>query len=295
VRKWSIVLVAGMIGIGIARAEVLEISGEFAAPNREASLLRSLSVDRISGQDGPALARAIEQGLGYFDLLGGPAGRDRAEGLLSGGVASGVEETGFEKVEKECVSRDKDDKCLKEEKVKRTCKRRVINVNADLRLVHNRDGRILYSATKPFRNEVSWCPNQTPPQTVEETISGALRSIAASLREDITPSRRIYSIRVRETTKGMSKGDAVRFKALVAQTKRDPAGACAGWQAMQAQLPGNASLLFNLGLCAEQSHRYYDALRLYDRAAQAGAREGREGAIRAEQLMAGEEDAIRRR
>ena len=49
------------LAAGVANAEVLEITGEFAAPSREASLLRSLSVDRIEGQDGAALERAIEQ------------------------------------------------------------------------------------------------------------------------------------------------------------------------------------------------------------------------------------------
>src|SRR5436305_4699125 len=72
---------AAMLVAGIARAEVLEITGEFAAPNREASLLRSISVDRIEGQDGQALARAIEQGLAgtHFALMGGHAGRGNAD------------------------------------------------------------------------------------------------------------------------------------------------------------------------------------------------------------------------
>ncbi len=289
-------VVCAVLVAGIAHAEILQITGEFAAPNREASLLHSLSVDRIAGQDGPALARAIEQGLSgtHFDLMGGYAGQNNAEGSLTGGVTTGVDEQPFRRKEKRCVEKDKanDKKCVREEEVELRCRRRTVSVKADLRIVRNRDGRIVYSASKPFTQESSWCEgkNDRPPP-VEEVIADAVRSLGHAVRDDIAPTVSTYDIRVRESDKGMSKDQARRFKDLVKLTKRDVRGACDGWEAMAGELPGNASLTFNRGLCAEQAGDYPRALRLYQAAQGAGASEGGVGADRALRLIAGREDA----
>ncbi len=280
---------------GIAHAEILKITGEFAAPNREASLLHSLSIDRIGGEDGSALARAIEQGLSgtHFDLMGGYAGQGNAEGSLTGGVTTGVDEQPFKRKEKRCVEKDSaDKKCIREEEVELRCRRRIVSVKADLRIVRNRDGRIVYSATKPFSQESSWCEgkNDRPPP-VEDVIADGVRSLGYAVREDIAPTISTYDIRVRESDKGMSKDQAKRFKELVKLTKRDVRGACDGWEAMAGELPGNASLTFNRGLCAEQAGDYPRALELYHAAQRAGASEGGAGADRALRLIAGREDA----
>lgn len=103
-----------------------------------------------------------------------------------------------------------------------------------------------------------------------------------------------YNVRVRESTKGLAKPAAAQFKALVTQTKRDARGACAGWQAMRAEAGAHPSLLFNLGVCAEQRGDYAPALALYREAASAGASEAREAADRATRLIAGREDARER-
>lgn len=279
-----------------AQAEVLEITGEFPANNREASFLQSMSVDRIGGQDGPALQIAIERALsgGPIEILGGRAGRDTAEGALSGAVSTSVDEQPFRRKEKRCTAKDADGKCTKEEEVEIRCRRRAIAINADLRIVRNGDGRIVYSEAKPFREEVSWCEGQAAPRPPEEVISGVVRNIAGSVRNDVLPHVDTYRPRVRESTKGLEKDSAKRFKDLVKLTKRDARGACDGWVAMRAEAPGHPSLLFNLGLCAEQRGQYEEALALYKDAARAGASEGNEGADRAMRLIAGREDAQER-
>ena len=63
---------------------------------------------------------------------------------------------------------------------------------------------------------------------------------------------------------------------------------------MQVEAAGHPSLLFNLGLCAEQRGDYEKALGLYQDAALAGANEGREGFARATRLVAGRADAQER-
>jgi len=295
IRTWATATLAVAAFAGVAQAEVLQVTGEFAARNREASLLHSLSIGRFDGQDGMALARAIERALGgtHFDLMGGRAGRNNAEGSLDGAVVTGVEETPFKKKEKRCVEKGKDGKCIKEGEVEVRCRRRVINLRADLRLVRA-DGRVVYSEAKPFRDELSWCEGQSPYRSVEDAVLAGIQQIASSVRYDIAPSRETYNIRVRESTKGLSKEAGKRFKALVKLTKRDPAGSCAGWEAMQGEAPAHPSLLFNRGLCAEQRGDYDAALGLYRQASQAGASEGGEGANRAQRLIAGREDAAER-
>jgi len=295
--KRKALLVASVLAwAGVAQGEVLEITGEFPANNREASFLESISVDRFGGSDGTALQIAIERALGgsQFELLGGRAGRDSAEGSISGSVSSGVDESNFRRKEKQCVSKDDKGKCLKEEQVEVPCKRRIIDIKADIRIVRNTDGRILYSQPKPFREEVEWCRGGSPARTAEDVIEGGIRDIAGSLRGDLVPHVDTYKIRVRENTKGLSKEASNRFKEFVKLTKRDARGACAGWEAMQAEAAGHPSLLFNLGLCAEQRGEFEKAVALYQEAIRAGANEGREGVERATRLIAGREDAQER-
>jgi hypothetical protein len=293
-------LAAAALCGGTAWAEVIEVSGEFPASAREASMLGSVAVERIGGQDGPALGIAIERALAgtHFEVLAGRTGRDTAQGGISGAVSTSVEETGFKKKEKQCTSKDKDGKCLKEEQVEIACRRRTIAISADLRVVRNGDGRIVYSDTKRSSDETSWCRNDRPSRSTEDAISSALQGIASGFRMEIAPHVETYRIRLLEGTKAMPKDAARQFKGLVTLSKRDPRGACAGWEAMNRQVPGNASIVFNLGLCAEQRGDYDGALALY-RAAQPliGGRGGEaaEGADRAQRLVAGRADAAERK
>jgi hypothetical protein len=295
-KRNALLVASALAWAGAAQAEVLEITGEFPANNREASFLESISVDRFGGSDGSALQIAIERALGgsQFELLAGRAGRDTAEGSISGSISSGVDESTFRKKEKQCVEKGEKGKCVREEQVEIRCKRRIIDIKADIRIVRNTDGRILYSQAKPFREEVEWCRDASPQRTAEDVIEGAIRDIAGSLRGDLVPHVDTYKIRVRESTKGLSKESANKFKELVKLTKRDARGACTGWDAMQAEAAGHPSLLFNLGLCAEQRGDYEKALGLYQDAALAGANEGRVGFERATRLVAGRADAQER-
>ena len=298
--KWMVRGVALALGVtllaGAVRAEVIVITGEFPAAYREASYIPTLHVERFAGQDGPALSLAIERALtgSTYDLVAGRTGRDTAEGALSGIVTTGVEETGYKTKEKKCVERDADKKCTKEEEVEVPCRRRVVNLNADLRMVRNSDGRIVYTKGYPYRDEISWCQGQNPSRTVEETVASAIQGIAGSVRAEIAPSVSTYRIRLRESTKGMPKDTARNFKDLIKSSQRDMAAACGQWQAMDQTLPGHPSVLFDLALCAEQRGEYSNAVALYQAAVRAGAVEGNDGAGRAQQLILGREDAAER-
>ena len=302
---------AAMIGLaamgaaaGPAYAEAVRMTGKFAAPYREAALLDSLGIDRFNGRDGRQLEMAIERALSqpdiegqpHFDLIAAFGGGQGPDGVLSGAVASGVQDSRYKQKEKRCVEREggrDSGKCLKEAEVEVGCTRRVVNVNADLRLVRIADGRVVYSAAKPRRDETSWCEGKNPPRTVEESVRSMILDIAAEVRRDIAPVVETYSIRFRESTKGLAKEFNRPFKDIVKQTQRDLPAACAAWEAMDGQAPNHPSITFDLGLCAEAAGDYAKALELYRRAAPLigrGSNEATAGVERVDRLIAAQED-----
>lgn len=285
-----------------AWAETATMTGVYAAPYREAAMLGSLAVERISGQDGQALVFAIERALSagtpHFEIVGGRTGRDIADGGLQGVVTTNVNETPFVRKDKKCVQYDANDKkkCVKEEQVEVRCRRRTVEVSADLRLVRNSDGRIVYSATRPYREEVSWCQGETQNRSVDNVVAAAVAAIADQVRGDITPNYTTYRIRFRESTKGLAKDQATQFKALIKLTQRDLRAACSGFETL-ARAAAQASVAFNLGLCAEARGDYDGALGYYNAALPLiGGRGGEaaEGIGRVERLAAGRADAEER-
>lgn len=292
------------IAAGPAHAEAVRMTGKFAAPHREAALLDSLGIDRFNGRDGRQLEMAIERALAqpdvegqpHFDVIAAFGGGQGPEGVLSGAVSSGVQDSRYKQKEKRCVEREggKDSgKCLREAEVEVDCTRRVVDVNADLRLVRMADGRVVYSAAKPRRDETNWCRGKSPPRTVEESVRGMILDIAAEVRRDIAPVVETYSIRFRESTSGLPKELNRPFKDIVKQTQRDLRAACAAWEAMDGQAPNHPSITFDLGLCAEAAGDYPRALELYRRAAPLigrGSNEAMTGAERIGRLIAAQED-----
>lgn len=294
-----------VLAVPPAFAESVTMTGRFAAPYRDAAMLDSLAVGRIGGQDGMQLGLAIERALGRPDIEGGThftliARGGDADGLLTGNVVTGVEESRFKRKDKECVEREggkADGKCLREAEVEKDCTRRVVNVNADLRLARG-DGVVVYSVARPRREEASWCRGQTPPATTEEAIRGMVVDIAEQVRRDIVPSVELYTIRFRESTRGLPKELVRPFRDVVKQTQRDLAGACAAWGTMDGQAPDHPSITFDLGLCAEAAGEYDRALALYRRAGPLigrGVNEATTGTERVERLIAGRADAAARR
>lgn len=286
------------------------MTGKFAPPHREAGMLDSLGIDRFSGRDGRQVELAIERALSqpdvdgrpHFDLISAFDGGRGPEGVLGGAVTSGVDETRYKDKRERCVEREggKDSgKCLRKADVEVDCWRRVVNVTADLRLTRISDGRIVYSTAKPLRDETSWCRGDSPSRTEEEAVRELVLEIAGSVRRDIAPVVETYSIRFRESTKGLPKELNRPFKDIVRQTQRDLPVACTAWGAMDAQAPNHPSITFDLALCAEAEGEYRRAQDLYRRAASLiGGRsnEAVTGYERIERLIAAQaDDAARRR
>ena len=303
-RATAIVALATAAG---AVAETVTISGRFPAQNREASYLRRLSIDRFSGRDGDQLANAIsgallqaENGGGrHFTLLGGP-GPARAEGVLTGAATSDWEEHKVKLTRNRCVERaapepgKSEGKCTRNEDVPVPCTERTTSLTASLRIVRVADGAIVYTATKPRSETISWCPGESPSQSAEATIAGMINGIAGETRGEIAPHGETYKIRFREDRAGLSKELGARFKDTVKLSQRDLGAACSAWEAIEHEQPGQLSTVFNLGLCAEQRGEYPAALALYRRAAAMKRAGDIDTAIgRAQALIAGAEDEAR--
>lgn len=297
-RTWGLGAAALLVA-GTAQAESVKMTGRFPAPERDVAMLGSIAVERFAGRDGPALAIALERALAesnHFAVVAGGHRGGGADGTISGAVSSGVQETPFTKTEKRCVERDANDKCLREAEVKIACTRRIVEFGADIRVVDLADNRILYSRETPRRDELTWCEGKQPSRTVETTVRGMIAGVADEIAGRFVPRVETYSIRFRESTKGMPKDVEKAFKAVVKQSQRDLQGACRAWQDLDARVPDHGSIVFDLGLCAEAAGDWSRAADLYRRATLLDPRgdEAAQGADRIANLIAARADDAER-
>jgi hypothetical protein len=293
-------IIAGMTATS-ALAETATMTGRFPAQYRDAAMLGSLAVERFGGRDGGAVSSAIERALGdgqHFDLIGGRRAGGRADGSMTGNVSSAVEDSYYKRKEKRCTQRDSNNKCLKEEEVEIRCTRRIANLAADIRIVRNYDGQIVYSVNKPLRQQIDWCEGQAPSRTADEMIGSMVGEIAGSVRHDITPRIDTYRIRFIEGSKGMPKDQVKRWKDLIKLTQRNLGAACQGFAEMNRVIPNHGSILFNLGLCSEAAGDLTGAIRWYQLASPyLGRNNDADQGVRRVQsrIVADSDDAQRRR
>lgn len=262
--KWIALAIVGLCASsGAAWAESAQMRGKFPANVREADLLENIVVDRFNGRDGRQFEAALEQAIGV------PAGRP--DGVLSGGVTTGVEESKYRGSEERCVEwKDgkQDGTCTKRAKIDLPCMRRVINLTVSVRLLRAADNMPVWSNNKPARDETTWCQGKAPWRTTEEAVSAMITDLAQKIRLDVRPRWETYKVRFREDRDGMPKDIGNAFKDIVKLSNRDVTSACRQWVDLNGRLPDHPSVLYNLGVCAEASGSYADAQSFY-RSAQA--------------------------
>jgi hypothetical protein len=240
-------------------AEKVVLTGSFPAQNAEASQLRRLSVGRFGGNSAGQIASALQAELGkaegaeapWFTISTGPAGRARggaAEGVVTGNAHFAVEETQVERRTFDCAEWA-GKKCLRYRTV--ACTVRLLNLAVDVQIERVRDNRIVYSGAKPIRDEISWCAGGVPPRTAQESLMQMALLSARQIKREVSPYTETYTVKLKEDTDGMAKPAKNRFKAAVKTSEKDLQGSCATWESLRAEGSRNASLLFNLGVCAE--------------------------------------------
>ncbi len=275
-RRSVLRLLSGMalaIPTAPAFAETLTVEALYPAANREAAQVGSLVVERFGGRDGRELSFALEGALAQIAVRGQPYFRvvaERssapAEAILSGVANAVIETEPAEETRKECVERDGNDKCIRKEEIRIRCQSRIVTLNPSLRMARLDDGGIIYQRQIFQRDQVVICPDRQAGQSVPDTVAMLIGNIAAEVRADIAPVDRADAIRVLEVRKGLDKDQSNRFRDALKATARNPQAACDIWQALDGEVPGQGSIVFNLALCAEQRGDLDDALVRYRQA-----------------------------
>ena len=237
-RRGSAVLaLAGLIGViaaaTVASAETVALTGRFPADYREPSFLKRMGVDRIDGPDGGGLGFALERALanrGHYSVvvLNGRASGD-VDGLLSGLVTTEISELRTTEERENCLEKKKDnfgkEECVRKEKTTIYCRKRTIDLTADVRIARAADGRVAYSSRKPRHNEVKWCPGQSAPGAVDGTVRSMTDSIADEIAREISPRTERYDLRFYESRDAMPKEMHTRFKDAIRATQRSVSAA----------------------------------------------------------------------
>jgi len=266
-------VMAGLGVAGSAQAETLTIDALYPARDRDAAQVGSLVVERFGGRDGAELSFALEGVLNEVIVYGQPyfkvvAERSSApaDAVLSGIATAQVQNQPVEENRKECVERDDNDKCVREEPVKIRCNRRIVSLNPSLRMARIDDGAIVYQRQIYKGDQIVVCPDRQANRSLPETVSMLVEQVADEVRGDIAPVFRSDAIRVLEGRKGLDKDQSNRFKDALKATFRNPDQACSIWQALDTEVPGQSSVVFNLALCAEQRGELDEAVTRYRQA-----------------------------
>lgn len=277
-RRWVRALSAlAALTLGLApipaSAETLTIEGLYPARDREAAEVGSLVVERFGGREGRELSFALEGMLAELSVNRQPYFRVVAErssapadAVLSGIASATVENQPVEEGRKECIERDGKGKCLREQDVTIKCQRRTVSLNPSLRMARLDDGAIVYQRQLPQRDQIVLCPDRQANRTIEDTIAALIGNVVAEVRLDIAPVYRSDAIRVLEVRKGLDKDQGNRFRDALKATFRNPQASCDIWQALDGEVPGQGSVVFNLALCAEQRGDLDNALVRYQQA-----------------------------
>jgi hypothetical protein len=292
-------IVIALTGANAAFAETLTVSGWYAAEERSPSLLRSLSVDRFDGDDGPSLVYEIERKLAaaqdrdrkpYFEIRSRYA---KTDGVVHGDIRTRIENVNFTRKAKRCPGDIYSTKCKDDVKVQvyLYCIRRIVTVSPNVQITRVSDDRRIYSQNLPQRDETESCEGERKASDIDNVIKTLVRKAADEFGNQITPSALTEKIRVRESRSGMSKADSNQMKSLIAATKQSESAACAGWRDMEERRVSHPTLTFNLGLCAESAGDLDTALRYYrPLAASKNSSDANASITRIERRVAGDED-----
>lgn len=254
------------------QAEVLPVSGIYAAGSDAASAVETIAVENFGGDEGAALSFAITdrlenvriEGETYFQIF--PTSGDDVDAVLRGSANAEVLETELEdrKVTK-CTKKDKDKKCIREKVTFYECTELSVTLYPRVRLIAQNGGE-LYSARDSLSRSASFCANDSSIPSAQGMIDSLISQFAGEVRSDFAPVERFQEFRVLESRKGMDRDAKKAFKTAVKLTKSDVAASCNAFAALEDTNPQHVSVLFNIGLCAEGQGDLDAAENFYQRA-----------------------------
>lgn len=282
-------------GLAACQTPGYDYSGR-AAPNfAEALNYTDVAVGGFEGPAGDIAAREFDALIASAELEGQPwfvvLDPARPQGFYEGNVnVTGYRgEVRYER-RSECVEYDAPFDCERRAIVESECRKEVVDIAVDLRLIDTATRRIVFTSGRGGTTEREDCFDVAEYQgtdltagqygpTVYETYSpydapygmirDAVPAAVAGFRTDIAPY--IASFRAEIVTRplvGEEAGDP-RFEAAVKATKRGEfIGACLQWQELAAAYPNAPGIQHNQGACAEARGDLTTAHAQYARAAE---------------------------
>jgi len=289
--KGMATLIAALGVAQAAQAETIRVEGVYASRVDLPADVELVMIDRFQGDFGPDLEIALTERLGnvfisgepYFDLItpnalstavveiededGSVTTRPlRPDAELRGTVRSEVIELQIDpKIERECVARDDDDKCIERREVKIECRKLSVRVDPRL-LLTGASGEQLYSQTASRLAEKRFCADHDVVPSSLDLAGGLIDDLADDVRRDLAPVQSRRDIRVMESRKDLRREDRRPFRDAVKATDDSVQVACEGFQALEGTNPEHVSVLFNIGLCHESAGELDEALDYYARA-----------------------------
>lgn len=274
IRKFLLALAA--FAAAPAAAETLPVSGVYPAGNDAAAALQSIAIEPFGGIAGQALAIALGDELRAVAIDGRPYFRivpasGSAEATLQGALSvETYRRDSYDKEREVCVERDEDNDCIKREKEKIPCWEAVVRLDPRIRLIDD-GGALLDALDEPRERATRWCRDEQRPSQ-DEAIRQLTGELARDVRYRFAPVQRLDDIRVMEDRAGLARADRDPFRNAIRLTKQDAALACDAFRALEATNAAHASVLFNIGLCAESRGELQAAEDYYRRALSASAK-----------------------
>jgi len=276
--RFAAVLLAVAIQGPSAQARSITLSNEVAKFS-DGVAARKLMVGPIGGRGGDDLAIALERALTavkvrgqpYFSALPAPPGagapavaarRVGADAALLATVSVDSQEGALEGLDFACVARKPDGGCARTALVKRVCIRRNVRATAVVQVVRATSGQVVYSTSKAQDRGVTWCSGPAP-RSVDSLVSDAAGPLARTIAQDLAPSIQKVELTIKDDDKTLPKEPRANLRAAARLADKNLDAACASWRALDATVPRNPAITFNLGVCAEVAGDATGALARY--------------------------------
>ena len=282
------------------------INARFPANFPEAAEMRRIAVAGFDGRGGSRMMTAIRSeltsatfdGERHFTVVDGRGATsvEEPQGVLSGSASIDRSQQNFVEGRRECVARDKDNKCVRHRDYNVSCTRLTIRVTASPVLTRLSDSSIIYAEQKSAERNARWCQDQQRRSTDDAMIDSAVASIATIIRRDIAPYNSVLNATIKESADGLPRPLATQFSSAVAAAKAsNVTGACDMWRAVDTANPGHVWTTFNLGICAEATGDFPGALSRYQRSRELGGASDRavsDAITRVSRLMGAEQQLV---
>jgi hypothetical protein len=159
--------------------------------------------------------------------------------------------------------------CERYENYSVPCVKRTARFSFTPKLTDVETGLVVYSNNLSGTAEASGCSDDNEPvESASELINKAKRQAMETFRNDVAPHYAKMTIKIMDGTDGITS-DAAKEKfesALDFSKKERYDRACELWGEANALSPNSVSILYNLGVCAEMSGNFDQALDLYNKA-----------------------------